>query len=339
METKVNRTNKFDVREDGSFTITITDNIADLNKKVRLDIYLAEKLDISRSLASDLISEGFVFVNNSKSKSSYKIKNNDIITGRVKLARPVVLEPENISIEILYEDEHLAIVNKPAGMVVHPSPGHEKGTLVNALMFHFSFLSDGGDDGLRPGIVHRLDKDTSGAIIIAKNSICHEKLSSMFKERKIRKKYLALVYGSFDIHEGTIEKPIGRHPRDRKKMAVVYSGGRYSLSEWKVLKSFNEVSLVEIDLKTGRTHQIRVHMASEGHPLLGEPVYGFKHPLKHIKENSVRGLISKFAKRQMLHSHEIAFEHPFTGKFIKINAPVFEDMKALFRELEKYEMV
>lgn len=301
------------------------------DEKKRLDIFLSEKGDFSRNFASKLVSEKKVLVNDKNVKSSYKIKNQDLIRGWIPEIQPLSIEPENIPLKILYEDEYLAIINKPAKMVVHPAPGHESGTLVNAVLYHFQNISDFGDNQ-RPGIVHRLDKDTSGAIIIAKTLECHEKLSALFKNREVEKKYLAIVFGA-PMEKGRVEKPIGRHPRDRKKMAVVYSGGRYALSYYHVLKFFDDLSLVKVNIKTGRTHQIRVHMASEGHPLLGDEVYGYKAPLKHIGDDGLKSFIKNNLNRQMLHSYEISFLHPYSGEKIFIQAPLLDDMELILSRL------
>lgn len=302
------------------------------DEKKRLDLYISEKKAVSRSHAAKLISQGCIKVNDQVLKASYKIKNLDSIRGWIPQIQPLLVEPENLPLDILFEDEHLAVINKAPGMVVHPAPGHENGTLVNAALYHFENISSHGGDN-RPGIVHRLDKDTSGAIIVAKTIKAHEGLSLSFRERTIQKKYYAVVFGSPD-DTGKIDKPISRHVRDRKKMAIAFSGGRDALTFWKVLKRFDDLSLVEVEIKTGRTHQIRVHMNSEGFPLVGDELYGYKHPFKHIKNKSNIPFVKEFGKRQMLHSRFLSFEHPVTKKVLSFEAPLFPDMDNLISSLK-----
>lgn len=302
--------------------------------KQRLDFFLSKKIEFSRNYVSKLISDEHIFVNDKKIKPSYKLKFGDSIRGRIPEIRPLCIEPENIELDVLFEDEYLAVINKPYGMVVHPSPGHEKKTLVNALLYHFDNISQSGDS-LRPGIVHRLDKDTSGAIIIAKKQKSLELMCGLFKERNIKKSYLALVHGT-PSKKGVVEKTIGRHPSYRKKMCADVADGRYSLSCWNVIKYYGDLSLIEVEIKTGRTHQIRVHMASEGFPLVGDEIYGFKHPMKHIQDDNVKVLIKSHVKRQMLHSYRLSFTHPLTGAVVDLKAPVSQDMNNLLLKLDEY---
>lgn len=241
----------------------------------RIDVYLAEMIEnMSRSQIQKIISDGNVTVNEKIVKSNYKLKEDDEIV--LNLPEPVVLkiEPEDIPIEIIYEDNDLVVVNKPQGMVVHPAPGNYSGTLVNALLYHCKNLSS-INGVIRPGIVHRIDKDTSGILVVAKNDISHRSLAEQIKEHSVNRIYLAITEGIVKDDEGTINKPIARHPVDRKKMAIV-DGGREAITHYKVLERFKENTYIQCKLETGRTHQIRVHMSSIGHPLVGDPVYGYK---------------------------------------------------------------
>jgi len=275
----------------------------------RIDVFLAAELDYTRSYIKKLIVDGLVFVNGKTVKPSYKVKENDEVVVNIPEAEKIDVLPENIPLDILYEDDDIIVINKPQGMVVHPAPGNYSGTLVNALLYHCKNLS--GINGiLRPGIVHRLDKDTSGVMVVAKNDKAHISLSNQIKERSVFKKYVAIVEGVIKDEEGKIEAPIGRHPVDRKKMAVI-EDGRYALTLYKVLERFKENTLVEAVIKTGRTHQIRVHMAYIGHPIVGDHVYGFKR--------------QKFKlEGQALHSSVLGFMHPTKGVYMEFEAPLPE---------------
>jgi 23S rRNA pseudouridine1911/1915/1917 synthase len=297
----------------------------------RLDVFLSCYLDCSRNFASNLVTEKNVCVNNDYSKPSYKIKSKDKVCGRIPEIRPISAEPEKIRFDIIFEDEFIAVINKPPKMVVHPSPGHFNNTLVNGLLYHFENV-DFPKDSLRPGIVHRLDKDTSGAIIVAKTPKALEKLGQDFKDRIVEKKYLAFVHGIPPV-KGIIEKPVGRHLTERKKMSVNSKKGKYAVTYFELKKSFGDISLVEAEIKTGRTHQIRVHFSSEGFPVVGDNIYGFKHPMKHLSDKS-RIIVKKYADRQMLHSAFISFFHPITKEKLEFRAPLFEDMKNMLDKLE-----
>lgn len=264
----------------------------------RLDKEIA-KHGISRSQAAKLIERSLVSVNGvSMSKASYKTQIGEEIEFNMPDEKSAAPEAQDIPLEIIYEDEFLAVINKPCGLVVHPAAGHSSGTLVNALMFHMDSLSSlGGKE--RPGIVHRLDKDTSGVMMIAKDDATHKFLSDELKNRRVVKRYFAVVEGRFKIPEGCIDKPIARSTKDRKKMAVV-AGGREAVTEWKVVKEFNNKTLLDINLITGRTHQIRVHMSNIHHPVLGDTLYGSK--------------TSKRMDRLMLHAWFLSFAHPETNK-------------------------
>ena len=259
-----------------------------------------------------------ISVNNKKSKSSYKVEKNDLIEIIIPDEKEIDLIPENIDINILYEDSDLAVIDKKAGIVVHPSHGHESGTLVNAVMYHIKDLS-GINGEIRPGIVHRLDKDTSGLIIIAKNDKAHNKLSEMFKNKEINKTYLAIVKGSLGKDTGRLETQMGRDLKDRKKMSVLKTGGKTAITNYEVLDKNDKFSLVRVNIETGRTHQIRVHMKYLGYPILGDSVYG--------KE-------SKSVKRQMLHAYKLEFIHPVTGKEMIIKSEIPKDFSEVLERIK-----
>lgn len=268
---------------------------------IRLDKYLADQLkDYTRSFIQKQIEQEGVRVNGQVSNGKYKVKVGDEI--RICIPDPVEVDivAEDIPIDIVYEDDDLMVINKPQDMVVHPAPGNYTGTLVNALLFHCKDKLSGINGEIRPGIVHRIDKDTSGLLMIAKNDKAHLGLSEMLKVHDITRKYHAIVYGSFKEDQGTVELPIGRSPQDRKKMAIV-QGGRHAKTDYRVIERFKNMTHIELTLYTGRTHQIRVHMKAIGHPLLGDPVYG---PAK-----SLFGL-----DKQMLHAKVLGFKHPITGE-------------------------
>lgn len=293
---------------------TSTENliVSDEMTQHRLDRLLCQQYPTySRTYFQYLIEQGFVLVNGLPLKKKDKPKLGDEIEICFQLTPEISLEPENIPLEILYEDEHLLAVNKPAGMVTHPAPGHYTGTFVHALLYHCKTLPLG--DTLRPGIVHRLDKDTSGVLLAAKTSEAHQKLVEMFCERKLEKSYLAICVGT--PGNGTIEAPIKRHPTKRKEMAVDPTG-KPATSITNVLAFDGKLSLVEVKLITGRTHQIRVHLKHKGAPILGDPVYGSPAWNKQYD-----------APRQMLHAYRLSFSHPITGVRIDLKAPLTEDFK------------
>jgi 23S rRNA pseudouridine1911/1915/1917 synthase len=293
---------------------TSTENliVSDEMTQHRLDRLLCQQYPTySRTYFQYLIEQGFVLVNGLPLKKKDKPKLGDEIEICFQLTPEISLEPENIPLEILYEDEHLLAVNKPAGMVTHPAPGHYTGTFVHALLYHCKTLPLG--DTLRPGIVHRLDKDTSGVLLAAKTSEAHQKLVEMFCERKLEKSYLAICVGT--PGNGTIEAPIKRHPTKRKEMAVDPTG-KPATSITNILAFDGKLSLVEVKLITGRTHQIRVHLKHKGAPILGDPVYGSPAWNKQYD-----------APRQMLHAYRLSFSHPITGVRIDLKAPLTEDFK------------
>lgn len=275
-------------------------------ENIRLDSFISGKFsDISRTKLQNLIKENKVFVNGKNEKAKFLLKSGDEIEIFLPDEKKIEIKPENIEIEIVYEDEYLLVVNKPVNMVVHPATSSENGTLVNALLNYTTELSTVNEE--RPGIVHRLDKDTTGLIIIAKDNETHLKLVDMFSNRSINKRYVAICNGVFKSSHGTINKPIGRHPVDRKKMAIVEKNSKEAITEYDVVFSNNNFSLLDIKLHTGRTHQIRVHLSGLNHPILGDKTYGVKN--EKIKVDS-----------QMLHAYNLDFIHPITNERIILYA-------------------
>jgi 23S rRNA pseudouridine1911/1915/1917 synthase len=282
----------------------------------RLDKYLAEQCQISRSYAQKLINEGQVEVNGHAAKASQRLNAGDKVVANIPPPSPISLTPEAIPLKVIYEDNDLIVIDKPAGLVVHPAAGHRSGTLVNAILARCPDL--GTINGtIRPGIVHRLDKDTSGLMMVAKNEAAHAILSHQIKQRSIKKGYLTLVLGHLSPEHGTIDAPIGRNPKDRKRMAIV-SGGREARTEYKVIKYLADYTLVEAMPETGRTHQIRVHFAAIGHPIFGDPVYGKRSPL---------------SGRQFLHAHRLGFKLPSSGKFVEFNSELPPDLEEVLKQL------
>ncbi|MFQ5450050.1 MAG: RluA family pseudouridine synthase [Nitrospinaceae bacterium] len=282
----------------------------------RLDVFLSESQeDISRSQLKRLIEKGQVMVNGFPGRTCYKVKPGDCIELHIPDPTPLELPREAIPLNIVFEDDCLVVVDKPAGMVVHPAPGHSSGTLVNALLHHcFGLSGIGGVE--RPGIVHRLDKETSGLVLIAKTESAHKSLSLQFKRREIKKVYLALVRGRVESNAGIIQAPIGRHKIHRKKMTSNIKGGREATTEFQVLKRYDHFTYLQIFPKTGRTHQIRVHLASIGHPVLGDKLYGGKTGPKPMKMT-----------RHALHAHRLEIRHPLTGKWRIFESPLPPDME------------
>jgi len=299
----------------------------------RLDTVLTYHLsNCTRSFAANLIRKAEVTVQGKLKKPGYRVQEGDTITGRIPPGKPLALQPEPIDIDILYEDEDLVVINKQPGLVVHPAPGHYGGTLVNALLYHCSGLKRIGGE-LRPGIVHRLDKDTSGVLVAAKNDATHVHLSAQFKSRTIKKTYLALVHGDMETASGTIALPVGRHPVLRKKMSTQNRTGRKAETRWQALERFDQVTLLELQMKTGRTHQIRVHCAALGHPVVGDPVYGRRNRKKGESKNAVARVI-RTAPRQMLHAWRLGFVHPGQEKRVSFEAPISSDMQTLLNALQ-----
>lgn len=288
---------------------------------MRIDRYLAEKCaDFSRSYLQKLIKEEQVCVNGKPAKANYKVQTGDCVEVSVPEIKELDVKPQEIPLDILYEDEYLLVVNKPKGMVVHPSAGHMEGTLVNAVLAHCKGNLSGINGVLRPGIVHRIDKDTTGALLICKDDATHRDLAEQLKEHSIKRRYRAIVYGNLKEDEGTIEGPIGRHPVDRKKMAINYKNGKDAVTHYRVLERFGNATYIECRLETGRTHQIRVHMTSIGHPLLGDEVYGSGKNPYHLQG-------------QTLHAMVLGFVHPKTGEYLEFEAPLPEYFKKLLERL------
>ena len=304
----------------------------------RLDRFLADCLpEISRSQIKKLIDDQLVQIDGLPAKAGEKLKGGEKLSVTIPEPAPAVAVPEPLSLKILYEDSHLIVIDKPAGMVVHPAPGHQSGTLVNALLFHCRDLSGIGGE-LRPGIVHRLDKDTSGVLVATKNEATHNALARQFKDHTAKRRYIAIVQGLLPEKTGTIDKPIGRHPRERKKMTVLSISGRRAVTHWKTLQLFEEdqLSLVELKLETGRTHQIRVHFAKMGHPVVSDPVYGSIGWLKQMPDVKLRELLLTL-KRQALHARTLGFEHPAKKEFLEFESPIPEDIMKILEYLwQKY---
>ena len=291
------------------------------DEKVRLDVYLAnEKKDLSRTIIKKHIEDGNILVNGQKQKTSYKLQEGDEILINIPKAKDINIRAQNIPIDIIYEDNDIIVVNKPKGMVVHPAIGNTDGTLVNAIMNICKDSLSGIGGEIRPGIVHRLDKDTSGLLIVAKNDEAHIKMSEEIKNREITKIYIALVRGIVTENEATIDMPIGRSTKDRKKMAV-RKDGKNAITHFKVLKRYKNYTLLQIKIDTGRTHQIRVHMAEIGHPVVGDYVYS-----NGKNEFGVEG--------QMLHSNILKFKHPISGKEICLEAELPEYFAKIIQNLD-----
>ncbi len=303
------------------------------NSRERLDLFLSEQtLPLTRSQIKKLIDAQHVTVNHMPAKASCHTKKGDLIEVHLQEPRKPSVEPENIPLEILFEDDHIVVVNKPAGMVVHPAAGNYSGTLVNALLFHCSFLSGVGGI-LRPGIVHRLDKGTSGVLLVAKNDIAHQSLSNQFKSRSVKKIYLALVSRQMEEDEGKIETEIGRHCSDRKKMSTHTRKGRSAVTRWKVLKKYKNYSLLEVRIQTGRTHQIRVHLSSLHHPIIGDNVYGGKKCLSNLKDVVIKNKLNSL-QRPFLHAHLLGFQHPQNNQYQEFIANLPEELNEILTVIE-----
>ena len=290
---------------------------------IRIDKYLAEQLpDITRSYLQKLLKDGSVQMNGKPVKASAKTVAGAAIELTIPEPEEPEILPEDIPLDILYEDSDVILINKPKDMVVHPAAGHYTGTLVNALVYHCKGDLSGINGVLRPGIVHRIDKDTTGVLIVCKNDRAHNALAEQLKEHSITRKYRAIVCGNLKEDEGTVDAPLGRHPQDRKRMAIVRSGGKRAVTHYRVLERFGNYTYIECRLETGRTHQIRVHMASLGHPLLGDEIYGrAKSPFK--------------LEGQTLHAMVLGFIHPTTGEYLEFEAPLPEYFEKLLEKLRK----
>ena len=290
---------------------------------VRIDKYLAECCpDLSRSYLQKLLKDQAVDVNGKTVKANYKVQPGDRILLEIPDVEEPDIQPEDIPLDILYEDDYLLVVNKPKDMVVHPAAGHAGGTLVNAVLWHCKGHLSGINGVLRPGIVHRIDKDTTGALVICKDDTVHRNLAEQLKTHSIKRRYRAVVQGNLKEDEGTVNGPIGRHPIDRKKMAINYKNGKEAVTHFRVLERFGGNTYIECRLETGRTHQIRVHMASIGHPLLGDTVYGSSKNPYHLQG-------------QALHAMVLGFDHPVTGEYMEFTAPLPEYFLQLLDKLRK----
>lgn len=288
---------------------------------VRIDKFLSDNIeDKSRSYIQKLIDDKLVTLNNSPVKAKYKVKAGDEFEVIIPEAKELDVLPEDIPLDILYEDDDILVVNKPKGMVVHPAPGHYTGTLVNAIMYHCKDNLSGINGVLRPGIVHRIDMNTTGSLLVCKSDKAHQIMADKFKVHDLTRKYHCIVYGNIKEDEGVIDAPIGRHPVDRKKMSTKCKNGRNAITHYKVLERFKNFTYVECQLETGRTHQIRVHMASRGHAVLGDDVYGpAKCPFK--------------LEGQTLHAKILGIEHPVTGEYMEFDAPLPEYFEKLLNKL------
>lgn len=294
---------------------------------VRLDQFLSQNLDgLSRSRVQQLIEDGLVLVNGNNAKANLRLRGGESVSVQIPPAVELDVQPENIPLSVVYEDEYVIVVNKPAGMTTHPGAGVVSGTLVNALLFHCKGSLSGISGTLRPGIVHRLDKDTTGLLVVAKNDLAHQNLVQQIKQRSVGRLYQALVEGTVENDSGTIDKPIGRHPVRRKEMAVV-DNGRSAQSDFTVIKRFSRFTLVQVKLKTGRTHQIRVHMASIGFPVAGDLVYNNKQSGSESwrKKHGLQG--------QALHAFRLTFKHPKTGNLLEFEANPPDDFQKLLSTL------
>ena len=284
--------------------------------KIRIDKYLQEHTDYSRSLIQKMIESEYILVNDKPTKPNYLIRENDIITIKEGFVKETSVEPENIQLDIIYEDDDLIVINKPSGMVVHPGSGNYSSTLVNALMYYTNLNEF--EDEVRPGIVHRIDKDTSGIMIAAKNLKTHELLTEMFKNKEVKREYISLVIGEINPSSGTIDAPIGRDPNHRKKMTVTDINAKKAITHFQVLKRYNGYTLLRLNLETGRTHQIRVHLKYIGYPVYNDPVY-------------TNGKCTNFG--QFLHSSKINFIHPITKKVMEFSCPLPQEFEDFLKTL------
>ncbi|MEE1043510.1 MAG: RluA family pseudouridine synthase [Clostridia bacterium] len=295
--------------------------VADKNE--RIDKFIASQLDgVTRSYVQKLVDDGNVLVDGKIIKSNYKLKIGQNIEITIPEAKPLDIKAEDIKLDIVYEDKHMLVVNKPQNMVVHPAAGNYEGTLVNALMNHCGDSLSGINGVIRPGIVHRIDKDTSGLLLVAKDDETHLGLSEQIKEHSLTRKYVAIVHGNFKNDEGTVDAPIGRHPTDRKRMCITEKNSKNAVTHYKVLKRFSEYTLVECKLETGRTHQIRVHMASIGHPVMGDKTYGVKKEKYNLSG-------------QLLHARIVGFIHPITKEYMEFQTEIPERFEKFLNRQER----
>lgn len=293
----------------------------------RLDVFVSERFSVTRSFAQNLIDDGHVLVNFEVKNKNYRIRQGDCVEANIPEPTELSAEAEDIELDVVYEDDDIIVVNKSSGMVVHPAPGNENKTLVNALLYHCKGTLSGINGVIRPGIVHRIDKDTSGLLVVAKNDDAHVFLSSLLKEHGIKRVYHAVVTGHLKENEGTIDAPIARHPTNRKKMAVV-AGGREAITHYKTIEEFSGFTYAKMELETGRTHQIRVHMSHIGHPIMGDTVYGGgKTPFEKAHKSLIDG--------QMLHAKELSFPHPRTKEIVHFECPLPENFEKILKILKE----
>jgi 23S rRNA pseudouridine1911/1915/1917 synthase len=318
---------------DNSGSETLAFTVAAPEADARLDQLLTRRLNWSRARLQKLLKSGRVMVNGEVRPAAYRVRGGDAVLLSVPPPAPSDLTPEALPLDIVFEDRDLLVVNKPPGLVVHPAPGHRGGTLLNALLHHCPELTEIGETS-RPGLVHRLDKDTSGLLVVAKTALAHAALVRQFQAREIGKSYLALVWGRLSAAEGCIEKEVGRHPTQRQKMSAHPRRGKAAVTLWRVRREFpGPLTLVELSPKTGRTHQLRVHLASEGHPVLGDATYGGGVSRLMGAPPALRSL-KPLVRRQLLHAWRLALSHPRSGEKLKWEAPPPEDFQAVLNSLE-----
>lgn len=311
---------------------TLAFDVGDEDAGARLDAFLAARVEgVSRTTLKRAIEEGDVLVGGRESKPSYKLRAGERVEAELPEPPATEVEPEDIPLEIVHEDEEVVVVNKPAGMVVHPAAGVRNGTLANALAFRFRNSELGSQQSVRPGIVHRLDRDTSGLIVVAKTARAHENLSDQFRARTVFKSYAALVHGATKEEKGKVEQPVGRDTRNRTRMGVV-RGGREALTLWRVRRRYERFTLLDVEIKTGRTHQIRVHLAWMKHPVVGDETYGMGRD-KTVADPRLRAAIAAMG-RQFLHAARLGFHHPRTGEWMSFDAPPPPELARLLEELE-----
>lgn len=302
----------------------------------RLDAYLAQRApELTRSQIKKLVQGHLILLNHLPSKPAVRLRRGDVVTGHIPPPRTLDVIPEDIPLDILYEDPWIIVIDKPAGMIVHPGAGVNSGTLVNALLFHCKDLSQ-INGVIRPGIVHRLDKQTSGVMAAAKNALAQHHLSLQFKKRQVRKRYIALVHGIPGESQGVIDAPLGRHPKERKRISIHTRKARNAVTQWRIINRLGDFSLLEVFPRTGRTHQIRAHLSSRGHPIVGDPEYCKAKWNQRIADARIRETVSGL-KRQALHSECLGFLHPENEEFVEFTAPIPDDMIHIIRFLSQYK--